>query len=1732
MLRCRISGGCSMRAMRRRFPGAILIFPSRDSVPYLSFCYRTCSYSLLSFSSYSLSSSLPQTLRRRKNTWESSLSSSSCGGARALSSRFPSVSFSSSFYSGSRVRVVLGVNENARSAFRETFRYASSHNNHTSNNNHRSGGGGGGGVQLHRFIRENSPSTFSSTTSTASTSRNSTHAGGRYSPSSSNYRGRQGYSEGSESSFSPTSGGNSSFSTSSWTSRLQAELLRDVDPLGGMAHKDVYRDPALGYTPQYAPRDFSDGGGTIRYHHPHISSSTSSSTSSAALYDSSLHSGHPNAGGNTGGGGGTVGLYQQQAKSHRDFFDPEQHQWSQGARQVRGVLREILTDPAEREAYLKRTIPFPSSSSFSTSSDDERPQRRSSWSSSSSSRSGGIGGGGPQPFFASASHYAHSPSVDPVEMIRNETTGRTERYRQISSRFSTPPPLSSSSSAPLLLPLHSTLSAEELSQQIQLQGDDRADDTLAEYLHVVKGGRARERFDFSILQRSSRLVFQGYDRDRWRAQRNGTAFGAKRLPPLLPPSSMTEAQIALRESAELPSEVETAQQAFARNTTAASPLLGEALTETTLAAIQHEKQQANDFRRAQREERFGLGRRTGKGAPPLVHDGGPDQRPPIPRGENDERLVNALHFGSNAYRQTAGDEHRDPYFYRDTQYGVGHLIRTAFDVQRRGELISRGKTDPTEKSIQHFGTPILQQLDEFVFRHRNARGERPMEYFKPFPHFRDLRLYNGVYDDMEGFPFLRARPEFLEWELFLRYRAHYEQRRALALRYGLEPVVNETATERERRRLQLDILCEHTLFDEEQFIIRETDVQRVSVETLRGWFGAYVLPSPTILREVLRLPQMANGEEGRRSGATSGGDSVFREASIRAGKGVHPLLASSSASSFSHPPPPPPSIPPLQLLPDHALGTPDTREPLLSSRYFHQLALMDGIQARFQRGYWKEFMGGGGGGWRQHFRQGSQTAGGGGGMGNAGDDEAGTSVHTPPAPEPKITYALPESVLRHFDARELAVYHQYVEEEQQKHLSKWDLLRRHRRLVPVHSSPGQHPHRDGGSCTRRTPSTVSRDGASEETEGEGQVGSVEMVGTPVEVMDLQHLDSGKICTVATDSLPVRGKRGNTTPNGSDRRVNGGALGEAMGDGGVGERGIKQISSSSSSSSSSEMGEFVRLEDGYYKPLLETERIVTPLLVRLEGTGEEVRMTSEEWSCYPMEVPASPVYNHALDYGVGPYAYNRTNYVETQDVLWERHTASGREGWSPATHADGLVRGVVVRARPPLLKRGGGAPLLPSSSSSFFSAMITGIPTTTTDSAVQDGTHSNDDTNNHKEKYHYFSTSPPLYSGPTLPALSPVVDTVGQGWAGDGGGGAAEGAGSTSSDFPMLSLKGEFARGEILFYAPQPFFNPDPRVVTVRFFRPSTPRTTTNLTTSMWKGSLPPHSEHAGGGGGGEGRMEDNENNESDEVIMQVPLEDILIWQRRYHGPERTIPDETRRYNPAGLRRYVSLDPNDENGSSSSPYKGGRNRTPTNNSHFLDKYDTQRSEVLAQRYEPSLKQITELDQWNVYDTRRADNHRPLSISHRRDYVRQGYMPSYTPWEWISIQEGDQPLLSFTIRQDNIGSSMLFSLRRHWRRKARPHGYLRHYDQEIRDFFQFVDGVVPWDQAQKIRTFWEVRNHHPIPQINRPEVAMHWNSAGMLPAHLWITDKKTGKVKGVKDSVRDYRTTTPLPKWVKL
>ncbi|KPI86534.1 hypothetical protein ABL78_4399 [Leptomonas seymouri] len=1149
---------------------------------------------------------------------------------------------------------------------------------------------------------------------------------------------------------------------SDWASQLQRELMSPADPLGGLACKDYYRDPASGYAPQYAPRDFVYGG-RIAYPHPQPGSSQSYAAAAA----------------------------------QRDWLSHDVDAMRFASQEARETVRQLRSG-AEREAFTQRHVPADRFQSVLPSSAS-----------------------------VSAVDQLRSSGALSDEKVRQQAT--LDRYRAAAAAAASAEP---GAGPNVSYTVGSGMNSEDFMSMLSDETAAANDDMLDEHLRIEHGLRAKERFDFKVMQRAARLPFQGYDMDRHVAQRAGRPQGAQQLPPAVPPSSMEEALKSLRGGGDTVPDAEAqARLTYANNTTTEEPKLGEALTRDVVNSIHAQRESKQTAKAQARKQRFGLGR---QGA--LVQDGGPDKRT-IRKHSNDERLVDAALFSSNAYRRTATDEHVDPYLRRNTDRGVGHLLRNRFDIQRREDRVAHGQQDLTERNTTHYGVPIQQSVDEFVLSHRNARGERPLDYFKPFPDFRAQRLHR-MYRDVEGFSLMKQRPEGYEWELFTRYRAHHQQRRELALLHGLEPLANETAGERAARRLKLDEICERTPFDPSKLPLHDAELA-IDVETLRNWFGVYVLPSPTIVEAVVRERDSA-----------------------------------------------------LNLYLHHTqdeLKTLDKREHVLSSRYLNRLLLFEGFQHRWNRGFTHEVSG--------------------------------------KAPEPVIKHAQPPEVLQYFNAEEQAMYQQYVKQESQEQLNEWAKIIRGRRFIAEKQ----------------------------------QYGEVVGQGMRVSVVDVKHAETGAVLTMTADAY--------------DKALN--RVGRA--DGNDNER-------------TAAAETVVRVDGQPYVFIAGSERAAVPLSVRLES-GESMEMTDDVFSSYPLEVPASARYSHALNYGIGEYSYNRGNYVETQDVIWEEATADQVEGWSPATHADGLRPGLPVRAR------------------------------------------------------RQFAT------------------------------------GAANQDV-AAAVFGDFQRGRIVEYLRQPFFNPDPRLVTVAF--------------------------HADG------------------VVQQVPLAEVLIWQRRYHGPERTTGDESRRHNANGLRRYIDVaDPCGERVRSS-----GASGAADGEDHFLEKYERRLPDTAANSKYRATKQITEIDQWNRFDTTRPENYRPLSISHRRDYIRQGYMHRYTPWEWIAIQEADQPIIHETMRQDNIGASYFFSLNRSWRYKARPHGYLRNYEHEVRDLLQFVDGVTPWKQAQKIRTYWEVRQHHPMPQFNRPEVAMHRNSAGLLPSHMWETDKKTGKVKGVKDSVRDYQTTMPLPKWVQL
>ena len=323
--------------------------------------------------------------------------------------------------------------------------------------------------------------------------------------------------------------------------------------------------------------------------------------------------------------------------------------------------------------------------------------------------------------------------------------------------------------------------------------------------------------------------------------------------------------------------------------------------------------------------------------------------------------------------------------------------------------------------------------------------------------------------------------------------------------------------------------------------------------------------------------------------------------------------------------------------------------------------------------------------------------------------------------------------------------------------------------------------------------------------------------------------------------------------------------------------------------------------------MKSRRRTTVVRARLDD-GSVISMEEKEWFKNPV-AHASPDPNAHLNYGLGQcYSYNRCNYIETQDVIWETRTYGGEEGWSPALVSDGLREGTPVQAQR-------------------------------------------------------------------------VVSSDGR--------------------------LGGFERAEVIVLHTKPHTGPE-GTATVRF--------------------------------------------RVDGCVQTVPVSSLRVWQVTWYGPNRTLPEHTRR-STVGSKRVVDF------------------RDPTNSMkltepHFLDKY-TSGSGASPRDAFRSVKLVSDIDKWNMLDRARAENHRLLSITHRKDFIRLHYFYKYTPWEYIAHQEANQPIIKEQITEDSIGPSYYFSPNRFWRYKRRPYGYLDNFPNEIRDFLGHVDHVTPWNKAKQIR-----------------------------------------------------------------
>lgn len=545
------------------------------------------------------------------------------------------------------------------------------------------------------------------------------------------------------------------------------------------------------------------------------------------------------------------------------------------------------------------------------------------------------------------------------------------------------------------------------------------------------------------------------------------------------------------------------------------------------------------------------------------------------------------------------------------------------------------------------------------------------------------------------------------------------------------------------------------------------------------------------------------------------------------------------------------------------------------------------------------------------------------------------------APEPEIIYRVSGSTLRHFSPEQRAAYDEYVKIETDKHVEKWNGILSGRRFLPQQNCHGRLMKTYVNDVTTLRSVAATADAAG----GEKVVASAALV----------HEELSKAILAKT-------------------------------------RASQQSPSSENNDSSS--NNIIILDGVKYLVDLESTRAETFVDIKTE-TGSVVSMLQSEWNRLPEEHSPSGVdgsldVNAHLNVGAPQsYTYNRLNYVETQDVLWENRVASGEEGWTTAIHPDGIKKGLPVRAR----------------------------------------------------------------------------RTFGQ---------------SGSDDVRY----GDFERATVDNYFSQPFYNPDPREVSVVFHDEASP--------------------------------------------FKVPLSNVSIWQTMWSGQERTQPLRTYKLG-GGMRRFVNMqDPKDEKNQSSSSSSSSSSQT-----HFLDKYLTTKQHLeLSQKWRYS-KSIGAIDQFTTFDINRPHNHRLISGSGVRHYIRSGFMHRYTPWEFILSQEAEAPIIEDQLRKnESEGTSHYFSPNRFYRFKRRPYGYIKNHPNEVRDLFQYIDAITPWEKAKLIRTHWEVREHHPMPAFMRPGLGVHRNQAKLLPAHLWDSDKKTGKVKVLKDSLKDYKPLNVHPTWTHL
>lgn len=1187
--------------------------------------------------------------------------------------------------------------------------------------------------------------------------------------------------------------------------RLFIENVVDTDPLGGQHRSDYYRDPSAGYAPRHAPRNYGVGG-SIDAHHP----------LSSIHYDASY-----------------------QMRSDRD------HELQQSATEA-AQTRAALLRNAQREGGLQSGVNRFSSSPSAQYGGEEGGA--SSTTSSAAATSSLAAQRGQQMY-----QQQHIESADPSTAGFFETAASPRTARNHVSSWQNQQQQAESQTR------LSWMDAQSVSKMDETHAIAANREAELELFRGLHGQRDRERFEEARSENFVQNNKIGYDVDRINARAKGKST-FRGLQNLVPPASSAEAQSELRRN-NISSEHATYQEQAASNTTAANPMMGESLTRHLV-----ETADVRD-RNARREMIQDWHQKTGRGRQnPLVSDGGPDARTQQ-LGKNDERLLRAAAYEARAYVKSDSElRNKSPYLRRDTSNGVGHLLDNNFDRRRRADHLAEGKQDPIERSHMHLGQPMREQIDERVRFRSNNRPQRPIEYFLPHPKQSDM-LQLQAYSDVEGFALFAGRMantrlNTFEWDLFIRYRAHFAQRRDIALKHGLEPRPNESVSERAARREALDQLCEQTPFDAEKYMVLDHGVTIAPVDELRQWFGAYWLPSPTLCALML-------------------GKSI--DAGVHLLDEKRPCMVASARSSTS-------TTNAVDKVPL------DNREHVLSGRYLNKLLTIDTFNTRIGRQNIKEqFLG--------------------------------------RSPEPEILYRVSGSTLRHFSPEQRSAYEEYVKIETEKHIEKWNGVLSGRRFLPQQN------------CHGRLMKTYTND-----------------------VTALKPYDSA---------------------SNSEENV---VLASAVA---VHEE-LDKVAREMDTSKSNKLGQerVITLDGQKYYVIPDSTRAETFVDIKTER-GATITMLQSEWNLLPEEhSPAgqdgSLDVNSHLNFGAPePFTYNRLNYVETQDTLWENRVASGEEGWTPALHSDGLKKGLPLRAR-----------------RSFESTI--GSDTDVT----------------RRTDIHY----------------------------------------------------GDFERATIFNYDNQPFYNPDPKEVTVVFHDEATP--------------------------------------------VKVPLANTQIWQVQWSGQERTQPLRTYKLG-GGMRRFVNMqDPKGEN----------EKKSTGDASHFLDKYLTSKQHMeLSAKWRYS-KSVADIDKFTTFDINRPHNHRLISGTGVRHYVRSGFLHRYTPWEFILTQEAEAPIVDEQLRgSDSTGPSMYFSPNRFWRFKRRPYGYIKNHPNEVRDLFQYVDSITPWEKAKQIRTHWEVREHHPMPAWQRPALGVHRNQAKLLPAHLWESDKKTGKVKVLKDSLKDYKPLHVHPTW---